>query len=144
MRLPHCRLKFRALVLTMAAGAVLLGVGIAAVRLKSRSSCYGLRAVDYAFKEQIFAKQIELSTKMAEESKRIDQEYTDETRMTSGVVRVLMISQGAIFRTQAIRLNRDIARYQTKSEWYAMMKNRYRFACTHPWLSVPADPPEPK
>jgi hypothetical protein len=55
-----------------------------------------------------------------------------------------LISQGALFRTQAIRMKKDIVRYQAKSDWYAMMKTRYQSACSHPWLSVPPDPPEPK
>ena len=144
MRRFRLRIEIRALMIAIAAAAVLLGAGVAAVRLKSLSSAYRSRAVDYAVQERLWADNTQRLTKLIDDSERIDREFKEETRRHSGLDRVLLISQGSIFGAQAIDARKRVGRSRAKAEWFAMMKARYEFASSHPWLSIPTDPQEPK
>jgi hypothetical protein len=144
MRRFRLRIKIRTLMIGISAVAVILGVGIAAARLKARSSAYRARAAEYASKEELFTKHIKYVVKMAAETEEAARDCTEESRNHSGFDRLLVVANSKLFRAQTTKHKNSIARYQAKADWYAMMKTRYQFAGSHPWLSVPPDPPEPR
>ncbi len=81
---------------------------------------------------------------MAGETERADRECTEQSRLCSGMDRLQCLASIALFRSDTAKHKAQIARNQAKADWFAMMKNRYQFAASHPWLSVPPDLREPR
>ena len=138
------RFRLRTLMVAIAAVALLLGVGFAAVRLEARCSAFRAKASEFASREALFAKHVESVIRMAGETERADWECTEQSRLCSGMDRLKCLASVALFRSETAKHKAQIDRYQARADWFAMMKDRYQYAASHPWLSVPPDPLEPR
>ena len=63
---------------------------------------------------------------MADETEQAAQECTEESTKHSGFDRLLVVANRTLFRAQTTKHKNNIARYQAKADWFAMMKSRYQ------------------
>ena len=83
------------MMIVISAVAIMLGVGVAAARLKARSSAYKAMAAEYAFKEELFAKHIKQVIRMADETEEACRESTEESKNHSGFNRLQVMASSA-------------------------------------------------
>lgn len=144
MRLPRVRFTIRTLLIVVAVSGTLLGVGIGAARLKSRSDYYSSRATDFATKEALYAKYVKELEAMAADVERVTAEYSNEAKRRSGLERVVLVATSRLLLDgQTERAKTNVNRCQHIVDYYSTMKTRYQVAASHPWRSVPPDPPPP-
>jgi hypothetical protein len=139
MRLPRIRMWFLMAIVAMVA------IVLAARIMSKRSRFFRSQAVFFAAQEALCNKYIELDAGMNEMWLGRRHRALELVASSDGRPLDRSTPPEVVREHYRLRKNREWSDALTRQrDYYAQMKQKYEWAASHPWESVPPDPPEPR
>jgi hypothetical protein len=129
--------------LVMMIGFLMAG-GIGVVRLSRIAAAFDARATAFATNEKWYASRAKQLDLKAREGDAYERMFSRELADLKGMDRIECSFGIAMCRAKSLELKKTASRCLEKSNWCAMMSQKYHAAAARPWLSVAPDPPEPE